>query len=205
MVSTKFYSDYDEIDVFARTWAEESEIDIGRLVDLEILFLNAIQWNILVSQNEFFEKLKTVEKLIAMKEGLSRGGWFTYTELEMLMPSLELAKLIFNFSTILMLSYACSIATLALSGIIMTSLATIPPLSPTSRPMLPEKLIPKIDGMSREGFYDEMYNQEAFCNFTLNFPLLNEITNWEMRQNQGSKELTDFKLMPRKYEMPLNW
>jgi hypothetical protein len=119
MVSAKFYNDYDECDVFASSWAKEGEIEVERLKQLEIMFLNAINWNIVVSKNEFYEKLKTIEKLLAMKEGLSRG-WLTYTELEQLMPSTEIIKILFNYTRIIVFSYVCSIAAIALSGALLT-------------------------------------------------------------------------------------
>lgn len=119
MVSAKFYNDYDECDVFASSWAKEGEIEVERLKQLEIMFLNAISWNILVSKHEFYEKLKTVEKILAMKEGLSRG-WLTYTELDQLMPSTEIIKILFNYTRIIVFSYVCSIAAIALSGALLT-------------------------------------------------------------------------------------
>lgn len=119
MVSAKFYNDYDEVDVFASSWAKDGDIDVERLKQIEILFLNAINWNVLVSKNEFYAKLKTVEKILALKEGLARG-WLTYTEMDHLMPSTELIKLILNYARIIVFSYVCSIAAIALSGVILT-------------------------------------------------------------------------------------
>lgn len=213
MVSTKFYCDYDEMEVFTSAWAEEGRVDIERLKQLEIAFLDAIQWNILVGQNEFHEKLKTVEKLLAMKEGLSRG-WYTYTELEMLMPKLEVAKQIFNYTTILMFSYACSIATLALSSII---LASIPPATDlSSRTNLtcsssPIKILPNamisIDGPTDESTFNEFMLDSTYLdvkparNFTINFPLFDRIMQWEIKKNY--QDITNF---PHKYDpIPLHW
>ena len=121
MVSTKFYSDYDETEVFLNNWAYEADIKLERLKQLEISFLNAIQWDLLVSENEFHEKLKTAERLLALKEGLTRN-WFTYTELEMLMPTIEIAKQIIHYATVSMFIYGCSVMTIALSSFILTSI-----------------------------------------------------------------------------------
>ena len=210
MVSAKFYSDYDEMEVFASAWAEEGRTDVERLKQLEISFLNAIQWNILVNQNEFYEKLKTVERLLAMKEGLSRG-WFTYTELEMLMPTIDIAKRILNYTTILMFSYACSIATIALSSVI---LASIPPTTDlalkvniTSSPinLLPNTMI-SVDATTYERTFDDsmldlIADVKVPRNFTINFPLFDRVTNWETRTNYQ-----DYQLMPLKfYPVPLCW
>lgn len=204
MVSTKFYSDYDESDVFASTWAQEGQVDIERLKQLEIMFLNAIQWKILVSQNEFYGTLKTVEKLLAMKEGLARGSSFTYHELELLMPSLETVKLILNYTTILMFSYACGIAAIAFSSALLASIpaASILVSKSNTTALVPEKLMPKID----ERFLEESIdlNLNPTCNFSINFPLLDRVTNWEIRKNQ--QDVTNFYFMNRKYDpVPLVW
>lgn len=211
MVSAKFYSDYDEMEVFASAWAEEGRIDVEVLKQLEISFLNAIQWNIYVSQNEFYEKLKTVERLLAMKEGLSRG-WFTYTELEMMLPTIELAKRILNYTTILMFSYACSIATIALSTIILASIPTTIDLATRSTnisSVTPITLLPETDMIptdERLAFDDSTFEPyESFHrNFTINFPLFDRVKNWETRKTY--KDIPNFHLAPNKpVAVPLRW
>lgn len=214
MVSTKFYSDYDEMDVFTSTWAKEGQVDIERLKQLEILFLNAIQWKVIVTEKEFYEKLKTVERLLAMKEGLSRG-WFTYSELEKLMPPLEIAKQIINYTTILMFSFACSIATLALSSVILASIPVTTDLAATQSnstqtSLLPESLMPKNHEPSGENFFDEAMleaidlNLNPTCNFSLDFPVLMAGTSWDIKQNQ--QDVTNFQIMPHKHDpVPLWW
>lgn len=208
MVSTKFYSDYDELEVFTSVWATEGGVDVERLKQLEISFLNAIQWNLIVSKNEFYEKLKTVERLLAMKEGLSRG-WFTYTELEMLMPSLEIAKRILNYTTILMFSYACSIATIALSSIILASIPTAIDVAPSNN--VTSRIPATYPMISLDGTSDELTFGEDFVmtdidvktprNFTINFPLLDSITRWETK-----KDFQDITMNSRKFEpVPLPW
>lgn len=118
MVSAKFYNDYDECDVFASSWAKEGDMDVERLKQIEILFLNAINWNVLVSKNEFYAKLRTVEKILSLKEGLARG-WLTYTEMEHLMPSTEIIRIILSYARVIVFSYICSVAAIALSGVIL--------------------------------------------------------------------------------------
>lgn len=202
MVSTKFYSDYDELEVFASAWAEEGRINVERLRQLEMSFLNAIQWNILVSENEFYEKLKTVERLLAMKEGLSRG-WFTYTELELLMPTIEIAKQILNYTTILMFSYACSIAVIGLSSVILASIPTTS-TGPAARTNLTNtslmpQLLPVIsfDEAADERSFNDPTMDTIFNfsrNFTINFPLYERVTNWDDRKNHHDV------LVPRKID-----
>lgn len=214
MVSTKFYSDYDEMEVFTSAWAEEGRIEAERLKQLEIAFLTAIQWNLLVGQNEFHEKLKTVEKLLAMKEGLSRG-WYTYTELEMLLPTLEVAKQILNYTTILMFSYACSIATIALSSLI---LASIPPPTDlltggSGNFTLQANLLSNVMISTDERTFNESLlespnfsdlNKQPPSNFTVNFPLFERIMKREMKKNY--QDITNFQLTNKKYDlMPFRW
>lgn len=214
MVSTKFYSDYDEMDVIMSTWAKEGQVDIERLKQLEILFLNAIQWQIIVSENEFYEKLKTVERLLALREGLSRG-WFTYSELEKLMPSLEIVKCILNYTTIVMFSLTCSIATLALSTVILASIPVTTNLAATrstsnQTSLVPESLMPKNHEPIGASFFDEAMldvidlSLNPTCNFSLDFPILSGVTSWDVKQNQ--QDVTNFQIMPHKHDpMPLRW
>lgn len=111
MVSTKFYCGYDE-DVYLSDWAEQGEISQANLKQLEIQFLCAINWNLFVSNKEFFEKLKFVETEIAKRQGLERG-WLTYTELSNLMPTLAIARAFLHHATIFAVSYAASVVTIA--------------------------------------------------------------------------------------------
>lgn len=111
MVSTKFYCGYDE-DVYLSDWAEQGDISQDHLKQLEIQFLCAINWNLFVSNKDFFEKLKFVEIEIAKRQGLERG-WLTYTELSNLMPSLVIAKAFLQHATIFAISYAASVVTIA--------------------------------------------------------------------------------------------
>jgi hypothetical protein len=211
MVSTKFYNDIDELDVFASAWAEEGGLDVKKLKHLEISFLNAIQFNLLVSQNEFYEKLKTVERLLAMKEGLERG-WYTYTEVELLMPTFEIAKRILTYTSILMFSYACSIATIALSGIILSSIPASTDLAPrfnhsTSSSALIKTSLILMDETNHDIDYDSMLypldqKTEINSNFTINFTVLEQIMRWEIKKNYQDI----FPLRFSKYgQVPLRW
>lgn len=214
MVSTKFYSDYDETDVFLSNWAEEGEVTVERLKQLEIQFLNAIQWNLLVSQNEFYEKLRTVERLLAMKEGLSRNS-FTYTELEMHMPSLDIAKKILNYSTILMFSYVCSVLTIVLSCIIVTS---IPPLNPTSITSSTAvgsgnetALLPNVKDQTEctdiiiESELLINNQRDLSSNFTIDFSIFNEFFENQFRRNYQDTSNFYYGLLHKRPSAPLIW
>lgn len=111
MVSTKFYCGYDE-DVYVSAWAESGSMSVDHMKELELEFLDAIDWKVYVSNQEFFEKLKSVERVLARRQGLSRG-WLTYTELINFLPTMTLAKQILNYSTVIALSYTASVMTIA--------------------------------------------------------------------------------------------
>lgn len=111
MVSTKFYCGYDE-DIYLSAWAESGNISVDHMKELELEFLDAIDWRVYVSNHEFFEKLKIVEKVLAKRQGLTRG-WLTYTELINFLPTMTLAKQILSYSTMIALSYTASVMTIA--------------------------------------------------------------------------------------------
>uniref|UniRef100_A0A182LWL3 Protein CNPPD1 n=1 Tax=Anopheles culicifacies TaxID=139723 RepID=A0A182LWL3_9DIPT len=111
MVSTKFYCGYDE-DVYLSAWAEYGNMTPDQMKVLELEFLDAMNWNAYVSKRDFFEKLKSVEKVLAKRQGLTRG-WLTYTELINFLPSFAMAKLLINASTVFALSYTASVMTIA--------------------------------------------------------------------------------------------
>lgn len=48
--------------------------------ELERQFLSAIDWQLYVNEEEFYQVLQRVERRIAMTEGIERG-WFSYTDL----------------------------------------------------------------------------------------------------------------------------
>ncbi|XP_055850720.1 protein CNPPD1 [Episyrphus balteatus] len=111
MISTKFYAGYDE-EIYLSDWAEDGNMTEDRLKQLELEFLCAIDWNIYISNDNFFAKLTSVEKTLAKREGLRRG-WLTYTELIHFLPSFTLAKFLLNNITVMAVSYAASVMTIA--------------------------------------------------------------------------------------------
>lgn len=111
LVSTKFYNGYDE-DVLLTDWAEYGNLSNDQLKKIELDFLSALNWNLYVSNEEFFHKLKTIETVLAKQQGLHRG-WFTYVELNHLLPSITIAKSFIQYSLVLAMSYAAFVTTLA--------------------------------------------------------------------------------------------
>lgn len=56
--------------------------------------------------------MTNIEKTLARREGLRRG-WLTYTELVQMLPSFTLVKFLFNNITVMAVSYAASVMTIA--------------------------------------------------------------------------------------------
>lgn len=111
MISTKLQYEYEE-EISIADWAAEVHTTEDHIKQLELEFLDAIDWNIHISNDQFFEKLNVVEKVLAHREGLRRG-WLTYAELLNFLPSFTLARFLFNNITIMAVSYAASVMTIA--------------------------------------------------------------------------------------------
>ncbi|XP_017061206.1 protein CNPPD1 [Drosophila ficusphila] len=111
MVSTKFYAGHDER-FYLEDWANEGNVSEDRLKEMELQFLSAMDWNIYISNEHFFDKLASVEQTLAERQGLRRG-WLTYSELAQLLPSFVWTKFLVNSVTVLAFSYAASVITLA--------------------------------------------------------------------------------------------
>ncbi|XP_034100823.1 protein CNPPD1 [Drosophila albomicans] len=111
MISTKFYAGHDER-FYLEDWAKEGNMTEDKLKEMEIEFLTAIDWNIYISNEQFFAKLSSVERTLAQREGLRRG-WLTYSELMQLLPDFTLMSFVLNNFAMLALSYAASVITIA--------------------------------------------------------------------------------------------
>ncbi|ALC40394.1 CG40191 [Drosophila busckii] len=111
MISTKFYTGHDEA-FYLEDWAKEGNMSEDKLKQMELEFMTAIDWNIYISNEQFFNKLNTVERTLALREGLRRG-WLTYSELVQLLPSFTLMRFLLNNLTVLAISYAASVFTIA--------------------------------------------------------------------------------------------
>lgn len=110
-MSTKFYKGYDE-DVSLSDYAEYGNMTNDHLIKIEMEFLAALNWNLYVSNEEFFRKFYSLEAILAQKQGLHRG-WFTYVELNHLLPSITIAKSLIQYTLVLAMSYAAFVATIA--------------------------------------------------------------------------------------------
>ncbi|XP_026461909.1 protein CNPPD1-like [Ctenocephalides felis] len=109
MVSSKFlHDDGAEDEVFLHEWAVSGGITVAALKQLEKDFLNAMDWKIFISDSKFWSEFEHLEQILALREANKRG-WFTYSELSLLLPSSDLAKLILCATGILTVSYIASL------------------------------------------------------------------------------------------------
>ncbi|KAL5281583.1 CNPPD1 family protein [Megaselia abdita] len=111
MISTKLYNDYDEYFTIS-DWAKEFNVSDEKMKNMELNYLTAIEWNVHISNADFFIKLEQVEKTLAKREGLKRG-WLTYTELSNFLPSFTFAKFILSNFTVMAASYCATVMTIA--------------------------------------------------------------------------------------------
>ncbi|XP_053554133.1 protein CNPPD1 [Bombina bombina] len=81
MVASKYlYDEGEEEEVFNDEWGAAGRLDVQTVNTLEMNFLRAIDWSLYTQPREFFEVLRWLEGRVAEQQGLRRG-WFTYTDL----------------------------------------------------------------------------------------------------------------------------
>lgn len=119
MVATKFYSGHDEESSI--NWAEYAKMTPDNLLRMELEFLTALDWKVYVSNEEFFEKVASIETKLARRQGLARG-WFTYMELDSLLPSIKITKSFLHFTFIIGISYTAFVATIVASVFLVSQI-----------------------------------------------------------------------------------
>lgn len=120
MVATKFYSGHDD-EVPYVNWAECMNVNSENLLQMELSFLNSIDWKVYVSNEEFFEKVKSLEIILARRQGISRG-FFTYLELSSVMPSVQITTQFIQSILVLGLSYTVFVATMVASVFLVSQI-----------------------------------------------------------------------------------
>lgn len=81
MVASKYlYDEGEEEEVFNDEWGAAGKLDVKTVNNLEMNFLNALEWSLFTEPNDFFDILSQLETSIAERQGMKRG-WFTYTDL----------------------------------------------------------------------------------------------------------------------------
>lgn len=113
MVATKFYSGHDDEAPYVN-WTECINTTSDDLLQMELSFLNAIDWKVYVSNEEFFEKVRILEITLAQQQGMKRG-FYTYLELSSIMPSVQIANEFIQSMLVMSLSYTVLVATMVAS------------------------------------------------------------------------------------------
>ncbi|XP_071511827.1 protein CNPPD1-like [Diadema antillarum] len=136
MLATKFlYDEGEDEEIFSDEWAESANLDVKRVNELEREFLEAIDWDLYIEPDEFYEFLHQMETWIALNEG-HRRGWFSYSDMNVLMEHADwystLSSLLEQSVKVLGLCVAmyslCS-ATLCWSLLVLQHHSSIPGMS----------------------------------------------------------------------------
>ncbi|XP_054915558.1 protein CNPPD1 isoform X2 [Poeciliopsis prolifica] len=130
MVASKYlYDEGEEEEVFNDEWGAAGKLDVQTINNLEMSFLNAIEWSLFTEPKDFFDILCHLETSIAEKQGMRRG-WFTYTDLCVLLDhsawSHALAAIYQHFlkvSCMLGLVYLTGVTTLIASSAVVHQLS----------------------------------------------------------------------------------
>ncbi|XP_050344815.1 protein CNPPD1 [Nymphalis io] len=123
MVSNKFLQDDGEDDeVICSEWAVSGGLELDQLKKLEVEFLNAIDWNVFVSEKSFEDGLLWLERQVALRQAQLRG-FFTYSDLAAACSSSLLSELAHGVSAACLgvtLSYVSSLLTLVTSTLVIS-------------------------------------------------------------------------------------
>ncbi|XP_046964508.1 protein CNPPD1 [Vanessa cardui] len=123
MVSNKFLQDDGEDDeVICSEWAVSGGLELDQLKKLEVEFLNAIDWNVFVSEKSFEDGLLWLERQVALRQAQLRG-FFTYSDLAVACSTSLLSELAQSVSTACLgvtLSYVSSLLTLVTSTLVIS-------------------------------------------------------------------------------------
>ncbi|CAD0196591.1 unnamed protein product [Chrysodeixis includens] len=128
MVGNKFLQDDGEDDdVVCSEWAASGGLELSQLKKLEVEFLNAIDWNVFVSDKTFEAGLSWLERRVALKQARLRG-FFTYGDLAAASEARLLAALARGVGA------ACAALALAYLTSLLALLAPALLLAPTAPP-----------------------------------------------------------------------
>lgn len=133
MASKYMYDEGTDDEVYNDEWAASVDQEVSDVNKMEMDFLQAMDWRLFVDPQEFEDALGAIEKRMALKEGWKRG-WFTYTEMDVLMgPDLigmlwcdftaEVSKMLAALAT----AYVTSLLSMLGSVVVATQVAS--PLS----------------------------------------------------------------------------
>ncbi|XP_038136169.1 protein CNPPD1 [Cyprinodon tularosa] len=130
MVASKYlYDEGEEEEVFNDEWGAAGKLDVETINNLEMNFLNAIEWSLFTKPKDFFDLLSQLETSVAVKQGMKRG-WFTYTDLCVLLDHSAWSHALTAFyqhflkvSCMLSLVYLTSVAGLIASSAVVRQLS----------------------------------------------------------------------------------
>jgi len=110
MVASKYlYDEGIDEEVFNDEWAQSGGIDIDDINELERNFLNAIDWDLFVRAEHWWNTLFSVERELALRKGWEHM-FYTYTEAWILSDKYTCAALISVLQTITQVALVCSVA-----------------------------------------------------------------------------------------------
>ncbi|XP_033728512.1 protein CNPPD1-like [Pecten maximus] len=154
MMASKFlYDEGIDDEVFNDEWAASADLETEEVNEMERQFLSAIDWQLFVRPNEFYDILHDMERRIALRQARERG-WFTYTDLMVLSEDPRIAKLASflsqEISKVVLVSsfaYLAGVLTMVGSTLLVTTMSTAvmvhgPTILAPPHPSLPQS-VPK--------------------------------------------------------------
>ncbi|KAL0272435.1 UNVERIFIED_CONTAM: hypothetical protein PYX00_005404 [Menopon gallinae] len=125
MVGSKFLQDDGEEDeVNNYEWAASAGVNVDEVNRAEKQFLDAIKWEVFVSEKEFWDRFRIMERKLGLRQGCKRG-WFTYTELHLLLELIDISNIVHSFcmvTTACLTSYTASMLTLLGSALLVSQI-----------------------------------------------------------------------------------
>ncbi|XP_063973543.1 protein CNPPD1 [Diachasmimorpha longicaudata] len=194
MIASKFLNDNGEEDeVFNSEWAQSGELTTPQINKLEKDFLNAINWEIFIHNDQFWDRLRKLEKDLAYKEGMKRG-WFSYQELSCLIENIRITAIVqalISISSVCLAAYTAGVVTLLGSALIASHIPGTCLAPRTSSPSLNATKIlgtaaptlPKVHDNFNEldRFSEDVMNQEGLRH---NFIILGHYYEHSEAQNE---------------------
>ncbi|KAH3770847.1 protein CNPPD1-like [Dreissena polymorpha] len=175
MMASKFlYDEGIDDEVYNDEWAVSGDLETEDVNKLEMEFLNAMDWELFVRPEEFADMLHSVEKRIALQEGLKRG-WFSYTDMMILSHDLKLTSFTDLSAELSKVFSAASLAYLAgvltMIGSTLAATATSTALTQLGTSALPACL-KMTSGLMTLTLYPELLSREAqlSSDMLINFP-----------------------------------
>lgn len=127
MIATKFYSGHDDEAPYVN-WVECANTTSDVLLEMELNFLTALDWKVYVSNEEFFNKVISLEIILSQKQGIRRG-FYTYLEISNVMQFdniVLITKQLIQSILVLSLSYTVLAATMMASVFLASNILNTP-------------------------------------------------------------------------------